>query len=93
MRTPKQKRTFRTAMINMMKDERLQNDLLKALFEKAVNGDIRAFEVIRDLIGEKGKTETEDSIHKIKIEIVEPKEKVYAQTSQELSGENQNSES
>lgn len=81
MRTPRrQKRTFRTAMIEMMKDEQLQNDLLQALFEKAAGGDIRAFEVIRDLIGEKGKSEPEESVHKIKIEIVEAKSKEQDET-------------
>ncbi len=65
------KRTLRAAMIDMMQNEELQNNLLQALFEKASGGDIRAFEVIRDLIGEKGKTEQDESVDKIKIEVVE----------------------
>lgn len=67
----RKKRTFRTAMADMMRDEELQNNLLRALFDKAAGGDIRAFEVIRDLIGEKGKVEPAERVEKIKIEVVD----------------------
>lgn len=58
----RRKRTLKADLLNALATSRykedgikttLQEDILTALIEKALAGDVRAFEVIRDTIGEK----------------------------------------
>ena len=51
------RKTLREELLALLKSGNTQSRLSLALIEKAMNGDTKAFEVIRDTIGEKPKDE------------------------------------
>ena len=57
----KARRTLREELLALLANGDTQNRMSLALIEKAMNGDTKAFEVIRDSIGEKPKEQIETS--------------------------------
>lgn len=55
----RQRKTFRECILTMLEDGDVQKNIIAALFGKAFAGDVRAFESIRDTIGEKPTDKTE----------------------------------
>ena len=55
----KQRKTMKEELLLLLATGDTQKNLSLALISKALNGDTRAFEVIRDTIGEKPKEEIE----------------------------------
>ncbi len=49
----RERKSFREHFLTLLESGDIQNDLCCAILQKALNGDIKAFEVIRDTIGEK----------------------------------------
>ena len=49
------RKRLKEELLLMLEDNELQNKICLALINKALNGDIKAFEVIRDTIGENPK--------------------------------------
>ena len=47
------RRTLKAELLLMLSDPEVQEKLSAAIMKKGIDGDIRAFEVIRDTIGEK----------------------------------------
>lgn len=47
------RKTFRESLLLLLEQDDLQNKINEALIAKALNGDTKAFEVIRDTVGEK----------------------------------------
>ena len=56
-KTRRARKTLREELLALLKSGNTQSRLSLALIEKAMNGDTKAFEVIRDTIGEKPKDE------------------------------------
>ena len=48
----KERKTMKEHLLAILQDENIQDDILKALVQKAIDGNVKAFEVIRDTIGE-----------------------------------------
>lgn len=59
--TKRARKTLREELLALLAKGDTQNRMSLAILEKAMNGDIRAFEVIRDSIGEKPKEQVETS--------------------------------
>ncbi len=53
------RKTFRESLLLLLEKDDTQNKINEALIQKAMNGDTKAFEVLRDTIGEKPKEEIE----------------------------------
>jgi hypothetical protein len=53
------RKTFRESLLLLLEQDDTQNKINEALIAKAMNGDTKAFEVLRDTIGEKPKEEIE----------------------------------
>ena len=53
------RKTFRESLLLLLEKDDTQNKINEALLLKALNGDTKAFEVIRDTIGEKPKEQIE----------------------------------
>lgn len=49
----KEHKKLKDALLLMLENKDIQSDICAALIEKARNGDTKAFEIIRDTIGEK----------------------------------------
>lgn len=49
----KERKRLKDALLLMLENKDIQSDICTALIEKARNGDTKAFEIIRDTIGEK----------------------------------------
>ena len=46
----KKRKSFREELLNILKEEDIQKNICYALVKKALNGNIKAFETIRDSI-------------------------------------------
>ena len=55
----RRKRQLKDDLVRLLETGDTQNNMCLEIIAKALNGDIRAFEVIRDTIGEKPKDEIE----------------------------------
>lgn len=55
----KKRKTLREELLALLANGNTQNKMSLAMIEKAMNGDTKAFEVIRDTIGEKPKDKLE----------------------------------
>ena len=49
----RERKSFRNHLLMLLETDDIQDELCAALIQKARNGDIKAFELIRDTIGEK----------------------------------------
>lgn len=49
----RRRKTLKEELLLMLSDEDVQKSVTAALIDKAADGDVRAFEVMRDTIGEK----------------------------------------
>lgn len=49
----KRRKTLREELLAMLSDGNTQESITAALLEKAMDGDVKAFEVVRDTVGEK----------------------------------------
>lgn len=49
----RERKALKEELLLLLSDNKLQEKISLALIQKAINGDVRAFEVIRDTIGEK----------------------------------------
>jgi hypothetical protein len=66
------RKTFRESLLLLLEQDDTQNKINEALIQKAMQGDTKAFEVLRDTVGEKpvDKVETE-VVSTIKVDVVE----------------------
>lgn len=55
----RKRKTLRDELLALLSSGETQNKMSLAMIEKAMNGDTKAFEVIRDTIGEKPKDKVE----------------------------------
>ena len=55
------RKTLKETLLLMLEEGNMQNDITLALLEKALNGDTKAYEVIRDTVGEKPTDKIEQS--------------------------------
>ena len=55
------RKTLKETLLMMLEEGNMQNDITLALLEKALNGDTKAYEVIRDTVGEKPTDKIEQS--------------------------------
>ena len=55
----RQRKTLREQLLALLSEGNVQNNLCLAILEKAQKGDTKAFEVIRDTVGEKPTEKTE----------------------------------
>ena len=67
------RKTFREDFIEALSDKKKQNELIEAMLKQAKKGNVKAFEVIRDTIGEKPKDEVNTEIKIPVFNIVEKK--------------------
>ena len=51
--TRAKRKTFKEELLNLLSDKDVNKNISLSLLSKALDGDIRAFEVIRDTVGEK----------------------------------------
>lgn len=58
----KKRKTLKEELLVLLSENNNQNNMTLALIQKALNGDIKAFEVIRDTIGEKQTEKIEATI-------------------------------
>lgn len=58
----RERKTFKEDLITMLSDSDIQERISTAIIKRALDGDIRAFEVIRDTIGEKPIEKTENGV-------------------------------
>ena len=57
----KARKTLKETLLLMLEEGNTQNDITLALLQKALNGDTKAYEVIRDTVGEKPTDKIEQS--------------------------------
>ena len=59
-----ERKKLKEELLLLLAEEDAQKSMCRALLTKAINGDIKAFEVIREIIGEKQaeKSETSDGV-------------------------------
>ena len=57
----KARKTLKETLLMMLEEGNTQNDITLALLQKALNGDTKAYEVIRDTVGEKPTDKIEQS--------------------------------
>lgn len=55
------RKTLKETLLMMLEEGNTQNDITLALLQKALNGDTKAYEVIRDTVGEKPTDKIEQS--------------------------------
>jgi hypothetical protein len=55
------RKTLKETLLLMLEEGNTQNDITLALLQKALNGDTKAYEVIRDTVGEKPTDKIEQS--------------------------------
>ena len=55
------RKTLKETLLMMLEEGNTQNDITLALLQKALNGDTKAYEVIRDTVGEKPTDKVEQS--------------------------------
>ena len=55
------RKTLKETLLLMLEEGNTQNDITLALLQKALKGDTKAYEVIRDTVGEKPKDKIEQS--------------------------------
>lgn len=55
------RKTLKETLVMMLEEGNTQNDITLALLQKALNGDTKAYEVIRDTVGEKPTDKIEQS--------------------------------
>ena len=55
------RKTLKETLLLMLEEGNMQNDITLALLQKALNGDTKAYEVIRDTVGEKPTDKIEQS--------------------------------
>ena len=67
----RRRRTLKEELLLMLSDPEVQEKLSAAIMKKGMDGDIRAFEVIRDTIGEKPKDVFDINSNEINIRITE----------------------
>ena len=65
------RRTLKEELLLMLSDPEVQEKLSAAIMKKGMDGDIRAFEVIRDTIGEKPKDVFDINSNEINIRITD----------------------
>ena len=65
------RKTFKEEFIEALSDKQKQKELIDAMIKQAKKGNVKAFEVIRDTLGEKPKEEIEASleVNTIKVEL------------------------
>lgn len=68
-----QRKTLKEVLIKMLKKKTVKEKICAALIAEAENGSMKAFEVIRDTIGEKNAA-TIQPVSSIKIEVIDAKE-------------------
>ena len=67
----RERRTLKEELLLMLSDPEVQEKLSAAIMKKGMDGDIRAFEVIRDTIGEKPKDVFDINSNEINIRITD----------------------
>lgn len=67
----RRRRTLKEELLLMLSDPEVQEKLSAAIMKKGMDGDIRAFEVIRDTIGEKPKDVFDIRSNEVNIRITE----------------------
>lgn len=67
----RRRRTLKEELLLMLSDPEVQEKLSAAIMKKGMGGDIRAFEVIRDTIGEKPKDVFDINSNEINIRITD----------------------
>lgn len=67
----RRRRTLKEELLLMLSDPEVQEKLSAAIMKKGMDGDIRAFEVIRDTIGEKPKDVFDINSNEINIRITD----------------------
>jgi len=65
------RRTLKEELLLMLSDPEVQEKLSAAIMKKGMDGDIRAFEVIRDTIGEKPKDVFDINSNEINLRITD----------------------
>lgn len=63
------RKTFREEFIEALNDKDRQKELIEAMMREAKKGNTKAFEIIRDTIGEKPKEEINLQTNVIKVEL------------------------
>jgi hypothetical protein len=69
----RQRKALKEELILLLSEKDIQKSIATALIDKALNGDTKAFEVIRDTIGEKPTDKVEvaqDKAFEVKIEVI-----------------------
>lgn len=69
----RKRKTFKEELLILLKENDTQKNISIKLIDKAMDGDIKAFEVIRDTVGEKPKDKLEvdqDKPFEVKIEVI-----------------------
>ena len=59
----RERKSFRDQFLTLLKTGDIQDKLCTVIFQKALNGDLKAFELIRDTIGEKPSDKPEDRLN------------------------------
>lgn len=67
----RRRRSLKEELLLMLSDPEVQEKLSAAIMKKGMDGDIRAFEVIRDTIGEKPKDVIDINSNEINIRITD----------------------
>lgn len=67
----RRRRTLKEELLLMLSDPEVQEKLSAAIMKKGMDGDIRAFEVIRDTIGEKPKDVFDINSNEINLRITD----------------------
>ena len=65
----RKRKTFRETLLALLEDGDLQENINLAILQKAKRGDIKAFEVVRDTIGEKPTEKIEAEVTNTNINI------------------------
>lgn len=70
------RKTFREDFIEVLSDKQKQKELIDAMLNQAKKGNVKAFEIIRDTIGEKPRDniEVETKLPILNIEVTDNKE-------------------
>ena len=63
------RKTFRESLLLLLEKDDTQNKINEALLLKALNGDTKAFEVIRDTVGEKPVDKVEAQVEQTTINV------------------------
>lgn len=63
----KERKSMREQLLILLENDNLRENIIIALINKAINGDVRAFETIRDTIGEKPIKKQENINYDVKV--------------------------